>query len=128
MSVEALHGTDESFDPFAAAIRPHWGQVESSRNIYSMLNGSKLIDRGQTSKESFLRQDRYSIRTASQWMGPALEDLFLANNQVTTELNSATDNPLVDASRNQRRLLHGGTSKRKPLPLQWKRFVKVRSP
>lgn len=108
MSVEALRGTDESFDPFLAAVRPHWGQAESSRNIYSMLQGSRLINRYRDSDEASLFQDRYSIRTASQWLGPVLEDLSLAHSQITTELNSATDNPLIDANTPQPRLVHGG--------------------
>ncbi|KAL8811349.1 MAG: hypothetical protein Q9200_001876 [Gallowayella weberi] len=108
MSVEALRGTDESFDPFLARVRPHWGQAEASRNIFTMLAGSKLVDRGHGSDVSSLRQDRYSIRTASQWLSPALEDLSLANSQIGVELNSATDRPLIDASVSSPRLLHGG--------------------
>ena len=108
MSVEALRGTDESFDRFLAAVRPHWGQAETSRNIYAFLKQSKLVNRDQGSSESSLRQDRYSIRTASQWLGPVLEDLALANDQITTELNSATDNPLIDSHTSPPRVLHGG--------------------
>ena len=52
-----------------------------------------------------LRQDRYSIRTASQWLGPSLEDLALAHQQIDTECNSATDNPLISP---EGRVLHGG--------------------
>ncbi|KAL8658976.1 MAG: hypothetical protein Q9202_007336 [Teloschistes flavicans] len=115
MSVEALLGTDESFDPFLATVRPHWGQAESARNIYTMLKGSKLVDRRRRSDEKVLLQDRYSIRTASQWLGPALEDLSLANSQIITELNSATDNPLIDASLPQPRLLHGGNFQAKSI-------------
>lgn len=108
MSVEALRGTDESFDPFLSAVRPHWGQAESSRNIRTMLYGSRLVNRYRASDEASLFQDRYSIRTASQWLGPVLEDLSLANSQITTELNSATDNPLIDADISPPRLVHGG--------------------
>lgn len=106
MSVEALQGTDESFDPFLAHVRPHWGQAESAQNIHSFLRGSKLVHREHGLNETSLRQDRYSIRTASQWLGPILEDFALAHRQVTTELNSATDNPLID-TRNHR-TIHGG--------------------
>ena len=108
MSVEALHGTDESFEDFIAGVRPHWGQAEASRNIYAFLKGSKLVHRDQGSSESSLLQDRYSIRTAPQWLGPVLEDLLLANDQITTELNSATDNPLIDSNTSPPRVLHGG--------------------
>ena len=115
MSVEALRGTDESFDPFLAVVRPHWGQAESARNIHSFLKDSSLIYRDQGSVEPSLRQDRYSIRTASQWLGPALEDLFLANNQITIELNSVTDNPLIDSNTSPPRVIHGGNFQAKAI-------------
>ena len=66
MIVEALRGTDESFDPFFARVCPHPGQEKSARNIYAFLAGSKLVHRSDGSEEASLRQDRYSIRTASQ--------------------------------------------------------------
>lgn len=112
MSVEALSGTDESFDPYFAKVRPHPGQEESARNIYAFLSGSKLVHRSDGSEAS-LRQDRYSIRTASQWIGPVLEDLSLAHQQVITEVNSVTDNPLVDIDRNI--MLHGGNFQAKAI-------------
>ena len=39
---------------------------------------------------------RYALRTSPQWIGPQLEDLSLAQDQITIESNSTTDNPLVD--------------------------------
>lgn len=45
-----------------------------------------------------LIQDRYSLRSAPQWIGPQLEDLILADQQISIELNSSCDNPLVDSS------------------------------
>ena len=105
MSVEALKGSIESFDPLFAALRPHPGQIESARSIYCLLSGSHLVAVNDGSEEGSLRQDRYSIRTASQWLGPSLEDLSLANQQITTECNSVTDNPLID---DKGRMLHGG--------------------
>ncbi|KAH6653165.1 L-Aspartase-like protein [Truncatella angustata] len=111
MSVEALLGTDESFDPFIARVRPHPGQADSARNILAFLSGSRLAltqAQAQTNVQAAgeLRQDRYSVRTASQWVGPVLEDFALAHAQITTELNSVTDNPLIDAAAD--RVLHGG--------------------
>ena len=44
-----------------------------------------------------LIQDRYSLRSAPQWIGPQLEDLLLADQQISIELNSSCDNPLVDS-------------------------------
>ena len=116
MSVEALKGTDESFDPFFAATRPHPGQEEAARNIRSFLMGSKLVQRTNNSEAGTLRQDRYSIRTAPQWLGPILEDLRLAVQQITIECNSVTDNPLIDLdSIGNARLLHGGNFQAKTI-------------
>jgi phenylalanine ammonia-lyase len=106
MSVEALRGSDESFEPFIAQVRPHPGQVDSARNIKAFLNGSQLLNRHDSQNEATLRQDRYSIRTASQWIGPVLEDFCLAHNQLTIELNSVTDNPLIETATG--RVFHGG--------------------
>ena len=111
MSVEALCGTSESFDPFFAQVRPHPGQTEAGRNIFHFLSGSQLIQNPDGSEEGSLRQDRYSIRTASQWIGPILEDLLLAHQQVTIECNSVTDNPLIDG----KRMLHGGNFQAKSI-------------
>ncbi|KAI1138394.1 phenylalanine and histidine ammonia-lyase [Hypoxylon sp. FL0543] len=104
MSVEALHGTTESFHPFFSETRPHPGQIESARNILGFLGGSKLT-RVNNGANAVLRQDRYSIRTAPQWLGPILEDLVLAHQQISIECNSVTDNPLVTPDQE---FLHGG--------------------
>ena len=108
MSVESLRGSDESFDPLFAEVRPHPGQIESSRNILAFLRNSKLINRRSTSSSGFLYQDRYSIRTAAQWLSPVLEDILLAHKQIEIECNSVTDNPLIEALKDKTRHLHGG--------------------
>ncbi|KAL4892337.1 L-Aspartase-like protein [Aspergillus ambiguus] len=106
MSVEALRGSDESFEPFIARVRPHPGQVDSARNIKAFLTGSQLLNRHDSRNVATLRQDRYSLRTACQWIGPVLEDFGLAYDQLTVELNSVTDNPLIDVDAG--RVFHGG--------------------
>ncbi|GME56987.1 Phenylalanine ammonia-lyase protein [Neofusicoccum parvum] len=111
MGVEALCGTAESFSPFIANVRPHRGQVEAAANIHGFLQGSRLASgleaQGQKDMHiSGLCQDRYPLRTSSQWIGPQLEDLLLANEQISVELNSTTDNPLIDAEADT--IYHGG--------------------
>ncbi|RAK87616.1 phenylalanine ammonia-lyase [Aspergillus costaricaensis CBS 115574] len=108
MSVEALHGTSESFDPFFARVRPHPGQTTAASNLWKFLSNSKLLNDGDEFGQGSLRQDRYSIRTSAQWMGPLLEDLGLAYQQISMELNSVTDNPLIDTAGDNARILHGG--------------------
>ena len=108
MGVEALRGSAESFDSFFAEVRPHPGQSEVSSNIRSFLKGSTLLSDKEEdyANGDCLRQDRYSIRTAPQWLGPQLEDIVLADKQMSIELNSTTDNPLIDWQNEE--FLHGG--------------------
>ena len=74
-------------------------QIDSSHNIFSFLQGSRLLHQeSDVSGFGKLRQDRYAIRSASQWLGPTLEDLILSYNQVLTECNSITDNPIIHPS------------------------------
>ncbi|CRG88870.1 hypothetical protein PISL3812_05905 [Talaromyces islandicus] len=82
--VEAMLGNSESFHPFISEARPHPGQIEGIRN------SKDYAPEG-------LVQDRYALRSTPQWIGPQLEDLLSANKQITTELNSSADNPIVDA-------------------------------
>ncbi|KAH5175047.1 hypothetical protein HBI18_213170 [Parastagonospora nodorum] len=110
MSVEALLGTDESFDTFFSEVRPHPGQADVATAVSALLRGSDLMQKGDGSEQSSLRQDRYSLRTTPQWIGPVLEDFMLAHQQIVTELNSVTDNPLIDTTTtpSQPRTIHGG--------------------
>jgi phenylalanine ammonia-lyase len=99
MAVEAIQGSVESFDPFISAVRPHPGQAEVAHNMSTFLSGSRLTRAIRASKDrnkEDLIQDRYSLRSAPQWLGPQLEDLMLADRQITTELNSTSDNPLIN--------------------------------
>lgn len=111
MASEALLASAENYDPFLSDVRPHRGQVEAATNIRHFLQGSRLVrglaNEGDTRQASgLLYQDRYALRTAPQWIGPQLEDLLLAHEQVTVELNSTTDNPLFDVP--NQRTAHGG--------------------
>lgn len=109
MGVEAMTGTAESFWPKIAAMRPHPGQIDCAANILAFLSGSKLarcVDKPKDTHMTGLFQDRYATRTAPQWIGPQIEDLAHAISQITRELNSTTDNPLVDTE--DEHILHGG--------------------
>lgn len=111
MAAEALLGTADNYDSFISEVRPHRGQVEAARNIRHFLHGSRLVrglehENGSRKSSILLYQDRYALRTAPQWIGPQLEDLVLAHDQVTVELNSTTDNPLFDTT--TQRTHHGG--------------------
>ncbi|KAN0066392.1 Protein pal1 [Thecaphora frezii] len=116
MAVEALKGTDASFAPFIHEVaRPHPGQVKSARLIRKLLSGSRLALHIEDEKHLLitedvgtLRQDRYTLRTASQWVGPGLEDIESAIRSVEIEINSTTDNPMLDPYDGEGRIHHGG--------------------
>ncbi|KAK4238774.1 L-Aspartase-like protein [Achaetomium macrosporum] len=115
MATEALDGTANNYHPFISSVRPHPGQAEVAHNILSFLAGSQISRLTTPSPgarpeiRTGLAQDRYALRTAPQWLGPQLEDLLLATRQVTTELNSTTDNPLIDFHpEGGSRVHHGG--------------------
>ena len=95
MGTEALAGTRCSFDPFISNVaRPHPGQIEVARNIWNFLDGSTFA---QTREEEVtidqddgvLRQDRYPLRTAPQFIGPQVEDLLHSLKTITIECNSS---------------------------------------
>ena len=106
MNVEAVLGTATSFAPFISDIRPHPGQAQVASTIFGALDGSKLATGLHESHTHTLFQDRYSLRTVPQWLGPFVEDILLANEQLKVELNSTTDNPLIDATTGD--IYHGG--------------------
>ncbi|KAI5273821.1 phenylalanine ammonia-lyase [Aureobasidium subglaciale] len=109
MSVEAMQGSAESFWPQIANMRPHPGQIEAAANIFSFLSESalaKCVGSPKDTKMTGLYQDRYGLRTSTQWIGPQIEDLLHATSQIEIELNSTTDNPLIDVESDH--ILHGG--------------------
>lgn len=105
MATEALLVTVDNYHDFISQTRPHAGQIEAADNIRSFLVGSQLSKELQN-KQQGLVQDRYALRTAPQWIGPQLEDLMASTHQVFVELNSTTDNPLIDTAGD--RFHHGG--------------------
>lgn len=114
MGTEALGAGRENYHPFISKVRPHDGQRETASTLFKFLRNSNLamsrlseqddqIQDGHTHK---LAQTRYALRTSPQWIGPQIENLSLALQQIQCELNSTTDNPLIDSNNNE--IHHGG--------------------
>jgi phenylalanine ammonia-lyase len=106
MNVEAVLGMVASFAPFISEIRPHKGQKQVAATILAALDGSRLATPIHGTHGQSLFQDRYSLRTAPQWLGPFMEDMLLAHEQLSIEMNSTTDNPLIDPQTGD--IHHGG--------------------
>jgi histidine ammonia-lyase len=92
LSLEALQGSRTSFLPQIHAARPLPGQVDSAANITALLEESSIIESHRWCDKV---QDAYSLRCAPQVHGAARDLLAYVEGTVATELNAATDNPLV---------------------------------
>jgi phenylalanine ammonia-lyase len=98
--LQGLHGTNLSFASFIHRHKPHSGQLQAAEVMRDLLRGSCLIreaDGKQRNPEAGLVQDRYSLRCLPQFLGPIFETIQTVGQQIEVEMNSTTDNPLVDA-------------------------------
>ncbi|MBU6364642.1 MAG: histidine ammonia-lyase [Gemmatimonadetes bacterium] len=93
LSLEALLGTPDAFDPRIQQARGQVGQVESAALLRRLLQGSALRESHRHGDPRV--QDAYALRCVPQVHGPALDALRFATGVVERELNAATDNPLV---------------------------------
>ncbi|WP_417789743.1 HAL/PAL/TAL family ammonia-lyase [Terasakiella pusilla] len=95
-----LLGNPEHFDEVLFAAKPHPGQFEIAKRIREDLDG------GVSDEPLHRLQDRYSVRCAPHVIG-VLQDMLPTFRQIIeTEINSANDNPIIDAE--NERVLHGG--------------------
>jgi histidine ammonia-lyase len=92
VSLEALQGSRTSFLPQIHAARPLRGQIDSAANVLNLLEGSAINEAHRWCDKV---QDAYSLRCAPQVHGASRDLLDYIAYTVGTELNSATDNPLV---------------------------------
>ena len=100
MSIEALMGFGDAFIPELHEARGHAGQIECASNIRRLLEGSALIDGGiGHDPKRQPPQDAYSLRCVPQVLGPVRDTLKFVRGIVETEINAATDNPLIFADR-----------------------------
>lgn len=96
LSLEALMGVVDAYDEKIHKVRPHVGQAITAKNIREMTAGSKLVQTGQEAMKKIGRpHDPYSLRCTPQVLGAARDAVAYARKVVETEINSATDNPLV---------------------------------
>ncbi len=108
ISLEAFNGRIDPFHSLIQQIRPHPGQIETARNIRSILQGSTLIN--QAGKAV---QDPYSFRCIPQVHGAARDTVNYAAEVILREINSVTDNPTIFPDEDQ--ILSGGNFHGEPL-------------
>jgi histidine ammonia-lyase len=90
-----------SAEPYAEAVqqaRPHPGQIRVARDLRELL----AAETGTAARV----QDPYSYRALPQVHGTAVEAAAQAEQTIALELNSASENPLIDVA--GQRILHNG--------------------
>jgi phenylalanine ammonia-lyase len=106
LAFQALGGSTQALHPFVHDLKPHPGQRAVAATLRALLHGSRLTIDGVEGRDGELIQDRYSIRTLPQFLGPTADALAQVAREVETEIGAATDNPLVDGATGE--ILHGG--------------------
>ncbi|XP_039261811.1 histidine ammonia-lyase-like [Styela clava] len=107
LTVEALKGTSKAFDKRIHDARPHKGQQDVAKRMRILLqykgNESEITRSHTTCKRV---QDSYTLRCCPQVHGIAHDTIEYVKNILNTELNSATDNPMIMTD--QRETISGG--------------------
>ena len=98
MTIEVLGGTNRTFHPMLAAVRPHTGQAEVAEMIRLLLEGSQLAAQEMSGPkprpDGISVQDGYSLRGLSQFLGVSAERILQSLDIVSRNANSVSDNPL----------------------------------
>ena len=96
MSIEALAGFGDAFIANIHEARGHPGQIACAARLRALLAGSRLVD-GDIDHDPTRQppQDAYSLRCTPQVLGAVRDTLAFVRRIVETEINAATDNPLV---------------------------------
>lgn len=113
LSIDALKGSDRSYDQRIHKLRPYPGQSIVASNIRKLMKGSEI-------RKSHLRnhgkiQDAYSLRCVPQVHGASRDAIDYIYNIVSVEVNSATDNPLIFSK--EKEYLEGGNFHGQPIAL-----------
>ena len=93
MTLEALMGSRNAFDPLISATRPHPGEAKTARNMLKLMGKTSSI--AESHIDCGRVQDAYSLRCIPAVHGAAKDSFRHAQKVLETEANSSTDNPLV---------------------------------
>jgi len=107
LTLEVLKGSTNAFDTGIHEARPHKGQGRIARRIKSLLHSDVYKSEISQSHRFCDRvQDAYTLRCCPQVHGITSDTIEFVRGILTTEMNSATDNPMVFADRGE--IISGG--------------------
>lgn len=112
MSLEVLMGSRTEFDARIQRARPHPGQAVAANNMLRISQGSEIISSHKDCKRI---QDAYTLRCSPQVHGASHDAIHYAKGVIETEMNAATNNPLVFSDRGD--FLLGGNFHGQPVAL-----------
>jgi histidine ammonia-lyase len=111
LTIEALNGITDAFDPKIQLVRGHKGQINSANNLLKILANSNL-----TTKQGEQRvQDAYSLRCTPQIHGASKDALYYIKDKIEIEMNAVTDNPLIFIEEGE--VISGGNFHGQPMAL-----------
>lgn len=102
LTLEAVRGSSDAFDPRIHDAARHHGQKEIAARVREFTRGSRLVNKAQRV------QDAYSIRCAPQVIGAVRDALQYTHARLDEEINAATDNPLIFVDSERGAALSGG--------------------
>ena len=110
ITLEAFHGNGDAFLDFLMELRPHNGQKLFAQAVKKIITGSTIV------KPPFKRvQDPYSLRCSPQVHGAIIDTLNYCKSVVEVELNSVSDNPLINIK--EEKVASGGNFHGEPIAL-----------
>lgn len=112
LTIEALRGVRDAFDPRTHRIRPHVGQIKTAENILRLIDESTFV----TSQGEIRVQDAYTLRCIPQIHGASKDALNYVKEKVEIEINSVTDNPIVTEEGD---VISGGNFHGQPMALSF---------
>jgi len=95
-TLDALKGTLSAFDPDIQRVRPFPGALAVSKNFQLLCQRSEIEESHRFCSKI---QDAYSVRCIPQVHGAVRDGLSFVRQILETEVNSATDNPLIFAEK-----------------------------
>jgi histidine ammonia-lyase len=116
MTNEIVEAYDDHYSHELNMVKHHQGQNRIAKMLRKILDGSKMIRNrsehlyhpGNLDKEIFEDkvQEYYSLRCVTQVLGPIYDTITQAEKILVDELNSVSDNPVIDHV--NRNIFHGG--------------------
>ncbi len=116
-ALELIHAFNDGISEKLHSLRPHKGQIEIAKTINSLLSSSTLLrgrevlhaeaeDNDDVNEIPHAVQEVYSFRCIPQILGPIFDTLENYKKILEIEINSVTDNPVIDPKNKD--FIHGG--------------------